>query len=303
MWERLESREIRRRRASSARTAARRGISAPEPGDRPRPDLAEGTDLLPQIRHIVILMMENHSYDNYLGMLTDRGEGLPLGPDGTPDVVNYTPNGQAFRAHHLTSTSQRKNDPSQNWHATHIQYADGRNDGFAAAVAQALPGADPAVPMGYWTEDDLPFYYGLARTFPLADHWFSSCLGPTFPNRRFLISGTAHGLIDDLPWDIIDYPQTGTIFDVLTKHGISWANYHNVRHSNVLARRVLGGRGLTAARRLARSAGGCRAWPTGPSATSHSPPTCTRSGWAGASGTCARPRSSSPTPTRARCPR
>ena len=152
----------------------------------------------------------------------------------------------------MTSTTQVKNDPSQNWHATHLQYAGGRNDGFAAAVAQALPGADPAVPMGYWTEDDLPFYYGLARTFPLADHWFSSCLGPTFPNRRFLISGTAHGLIDDLPWDIIDYPQTGTIFDVLTKHGISWVNYHNVRHYSVLLRRVFGGRGLTAARRLAQ---------------------------------------------------
>ena len=252
MWERLEGREIRRRRASSARIAARRGITAPEVGDRPRPDLPEGTDLLPQIRHIVILMMENHSYDNYLGMLTDRGEGLPLGPDGTPDVVNYLPNGQAFPAHHLTSTTQVKNDPSQNWHSTHIQYADGRCDGFAAAVAKALPGADPAVPMGYWTEDDLPFYYGLARTFPLADHWFSSCLGPTFPNRRFLISGTAHGLIDDLPWDIIDYPQTGTIFDVLTKHRIAWVNYHNVRHYSVLLRRVFGGRGLTAARRLAQ---------------------------------------------------
>ena len=84
--------------------------------------------------------------------------------------------------------------------------------------------------MGYWTEDDLPFYYGLARTFPLADRWFSSCLGPTFPNRRFLISGTAHGLMDDLPWDIVDYPEAGTIFDVLTGHGIDWVNYHNVRH-------------------------------------------------------------------------
>ena len=60
--------------------------------------------------------------------------------------------------------------------------------------------------MGYWTEDDLPFYYGLARTFPVADHWFSSCLGPTFPNRRFLLAGTAHGLIDDSPYDLLDYP-------------------------------------------------------------------------------------------------
>jgi phospholipase C len=196
-------------------------------------------------------MMENHSYDNYLGMLADRGEGLPLGPDGRPRAVNFLPNGQAFHAHHMPSTKQVKNDPSQNWRAVHLQYADGRCDGFAAAVDQALPGADPAVPMGYWTEDDLPFYYGLARTFPLCDRWFSSCLGPTFPNRRFLISGTAHGLIDDLPWDIIDYPEAGTIFDVLGNHGISWANYHNVKRSHVL-RRAFGGRGLTAARRLTR---------------------------------------------------
>src|SRR5512146_96029 len=94
MWKRLEDGEIRRRRARSARIAARRGIAWPDAGGRPRPDLPEGTDLLPQIKHIVVLMMENHSYDNYLGMLAGRGEGLPLGPDGTPDVVNRTPNGR-----------------------------------------------------------------------------------------------------------------------------------------------------------------------------------------------------------------
>ena len=143
MWERLEKREIRRRRARSARIAARRGIAVPGAGDRPRPDLPEGTDLLPRIRHIVVLMMENHSYDNYLGMLAGRGDGLPLGPDGVPDVVNRIPNGKAYRSHHLASTAQVKNDPSQNWHASHIQFAGGRNDGFATAVAEALPGGTP----------------------------------------------------------------------------------------------------------------------------------------------------------------
>jgi hypothetical protein len=106
--------------------------------------------------------------------------------------------------------------------------------------------------MGYWTERDLPFYYGLARTFPVADRWFSSCLGPTFPNRRFLIAGTAHGLIDDSPYDLLDYPPAGTIFDLLTRYGISWANYHPVpgdrrtgkwahypRHKKKMARRRL----------------------------------------------------------------
>jgi phospholipase C len=78
---------------------------------------------------------------------------------------------------------------------------------------------------GSWTDQDLPFYHGLARTFPLADHWFSSCLGPTFPNRRFLLAGTANGLMDDLPFNLLDRPRAGTIMDMLTRHGISWVNY------------------------------------------------------------------------------
>jgi phospholipase C len=239
MWERLEKREI-----------ARRGLRA-YTDTRPRPDLPPGADLIPQIKHIVVLMMENHSYDNYLGMLTGRGEGLPLAPDGSPQAASRLPNGQPVPPYHLASTTQVKDDPTQSWHASHIQYGTGTNGGFAQSVAECVPGADPTVPMGYWTGADLPFYYGLARTFPLCDRWFCSCLGPTFPNRRFLIAGTAHGLIDDLPWDLVDYPEAGTIFDTLSSHDISWTNYHNVRQATLVLRRALGGRGLVALRRLA----------------------------------------------------
>jgi phospholipase C len=220
MLERLEKREIARR--------------APRPaGERPRPGLPAGTDLLPEIKHIVVLMMENHSYDNYLGMLAGRGEGLPPATPGT---------------HHLTSTVQTAGCPTQSWRASHLQ----ATKGFPESIELTDPAADPTIPMGYWTEQDLPFYYGLARTFPLADHWHCSCLGPTFPNRRFLISGTAHGLIDDLPWDLVDYPPGGTIFDALTSAGISWVNYHNVSPVSVIFKRLLGGRFLTAARRVAQ---------------------------------------------------
>jgi phospholipase C len=240
MWERLEKREI-----------ASRALR-PGPGERPRPDLPAGSDLIPKIKHIVVLMMENHSYDNYLGMLAGRGDGLPLGADGTPLAVNVLPDGQRVPAHHLPSTVQIAKNPTQTWNASHISYADGTCGGFAASVQQTVPGADPAVPMGYWTEADLPFYYGLARVFPVADRWFCSCLGPTFPNRRFLIAGTANGLIDDLPWDLIDYPEAGTIFDALSGNDISWVNYHNVRPVKLLFTRALSARGLVVQRRLAR---------------------------------------------------
>jgi phospholipase C len=240
MWERLEHREIERR-----------GLR-PGPGSRPRPDLPEGTDLISKIEHIVVLMQENHSFDNYLGTLTGRGDGLPLGPDGAPEAVNKLSSGTQVAAHHLASTVQVGGNPSQTWNASHISYADGTCGGFAQSIEQTVPGGDPAVPLGYWTEADLPFYHGLARTFPVADRWFCSCLGPTFPNRRFMIAGTAHGLIDDLPWDLVDYPPAGTIFDLLTKHDISWVNYHNVHPAKIVLKRLLGARGLVALRRLAQ---------------------------------------------------
>ena len=71
---------------------------SPGPAERPRPDLPPGTDLIPKIKHIVVLMMENHSYDNYLGMLAGRGDGLPVDASGTPAAVNALPNGQHVTA-------------------------------------------------------------------------------------------------------------------------------------------------------------------------------------------------------------
>jgi phospholipase C len=241
VWHRLEQRELRRR--------GRRRVLL-EPGERPDPSLPEGTDLLPQIRHIVVLMMENHSYDNYLGMLTGRGDGFELGPDGQPTAENPDADGKMVRSHRLPSTEQVPGAPCQSWYATRLQWNEGKMDGFITATQEVEPEADPAIGIGYWTEEDLPFYYGLARTFPLADRWFSSCLGPTFPNRRFLISGTAHGLIDDLPFHLMDYPEAGTIFDTLTRNGISWINYHAAPGDKSRLRHAARHRGRMVRRRL-----------------------------------------------------
>jgi phospholipase C len=196
----------------------------PQPGVRPDTSRPPGTDLIPQIKHIVVLMMENHSFDNYLGTL-GRGEGFSTGDDGEPDAENPDSAGRGIRAHHLTSTGQLDGAPCQSWNASHQQWAGGKMNGFVTSTQKTAPDADETVAMGYWTEQELPFYHGLARTFPLADHWFSSCLGPTFPNRRFLLAGTAHGLIDDLPVNILDRPPAGTIMELLSRHGISWVNY------------------------------------------------------------------------------
>jgi len=214
-WERIERQKLRGR---ERRTRSNR------PGDRPDPGRPVGTDTLPQIKHIVVLMMENHSFDNYLGTL-GRGEGFPLGDDGRPDAENPDSAGTMIRAYHAGSTVQHDGVPGQSWSASHSQWAGGKMNGFVTSTELTSPEGDKTAAMAYWTEQDLPFYHGLARTFPLADRWFSSCLGPTFPNRRFLLAGTANGLMDDLPVNLLDRPRAGTILDMLTRHGISWVNY------------------------------------------------------------------------------
>src|SRR6201999_3827241 len=128
-------------------------------------------------------------------------------------------------------------------------YGSGANDGFVSAIEKLTPGADASLAMGHWTEEDLPFYAGLARTFPLAERWFSSCIGPTFPNRRFLMAGTANGLVDDEIAGVIDYPPGGTIFDLLNRHNITWANYHPAPPRPLYPRRIGGGGSLHLNRR------------------------------------------------------
>jgi phospholipase C len=190
---------------------------------------ASGAEGLEQIKHIVILMMENHSYDNYFGMLEGRGDGFTLDAARRPvdPFDNKNEAGTSVGLYHPTSTVQDGGVPSQSWAASHLQYANGACDGFVTSLQKTLVTDHPEAGMAYFDEQDLPFYYSLAKTFPLASRWFCSCLGPTFPNRRFLVAGTAHGLVDDFELALLDYPPAGTIFDHLTAHGISWANYHN----------------------------------------------------------------------------
>jgi phospholipase C len=188
------------------------------PGTRPYPRLPEGVDTLPQIEHIVVLMMENHSYDSYLGALRGCGDGFRFGRDGKPLDANPDGNGNLVRAFHMPSTCQLHALPGQDWNRSHVSWNGGRNDGFVKAST--------AVAMGYWDEQDLPFYYGLARTFPLSDRWFGSVLAQTYPNRRFLMAGTAAGIVSTTA-DALNAPPppNGTIFDRFQSRGISWRNY------------------------------------------------------------------------------
>jgi len=212
---------------------------------------------LEKIRHIVVLMMENHSYDNYFGMLMGRGEGFALGPGGEPldPHDNRGPDGRPVTLRHAASPRQFDGSPSQSWTASHEQWNGGRCDGFVTST-RARTAERQGAGMRYWGEQELPFYYGLARTFPLATRWFCSCLGPTFPNRRFLIAGTAHGLMDDVLWGLTGQPPAGTVLDLLSAAGVSWANFHNKPRGRSLAKSLCGPRSVSAGRRIGLAVAG-----------------------------------------------
>jgi phospholipase C len=185
-------------------------------GVPPNPKAPVGSDQLPQFDHIVVVMMENHSFDNILGTL-GRGDGLKLGPGGAPVATNPDGQGHLVHSFHMPNVCQLKANPAQNWNASHAQYSNGTNQGFV--TSQSGP-----VAMGYWTAADMPFTNSLARTFPLADRYFASVGAQTYPNRRYLMAGTSLGQIKNtFPTPL---PPNGTIFDQFNAHDISWKNYY-----------------------------------------------------------------------------
>jgi phospholipase C len=199
-------------RASGA--PVRKPNSLPDP-HRPA---GESTAAMP-FDHVIVVMMENHSFDNYLGMLPRRGQrkadGFKFDRHGHP--ANRQPlDGGYVLPLHATSNCQPI-DVTQSWNGTHIQIDRGRMDGFAKTDQGA---------MLYWDEQDIPFYYSLAKTFTLGNRWFCSAPCQTFPNRRFLLAATAYGLISTDFGSVNDPPPAnGTLFDRLAAHGVSWKNY------------------------------------------------------------------------------
>ena len=191
--------------------------------------------------HIVVVMMENHSFDNLLGelSLTDKAvKGLEFDDAGNAKNSNPTVKGgpSDVPAKRLATTAQAK-DITQSYEATAEQIDKGEMDGFVSSE-HGRPEA-----MGYYPPEVLPFSYSLAQSYTVADQWFCSTPGPTYPNRRFLLAGTAFGGItsgiDEILGAFLKPPPNGSIFDVLSRHNISWANYSRDVPMTLVLPRVL----------------------------------------------------------------
>ena len=176
-------------------------------------------DTVPEIQHLVVLVMENHSFDNILGTLDRPGvDGLTFA-DGVALNANPDASGNPVRAFHLPTTCQDGFHVSQSWNSSHLAWNAGANDGFVKVSGNEA--------MGYYTAADLPIVHALASTFPVCDRWFCSTMCQTYPNRMFTFAATAQGAIatDTAERIAASPPAAGTIFDALGRGGISWKNY------------------------------------------------------------------------------
>lgn len=171
------------------------------------------------VDHIVVMMMENRSYDHMLG---SRSLVEGLGGDGMPaGAANPNKAGQmvsAFPAQELCVL-----DPPHSWDAAREQLDGGKCDGFIRAYQDAQGAAANNDTMSYLTRDIVPVTYALADAGTTCDRWFSSVLGPTWPNRMYLHSAQSDGLKAN------DIPENGfswkTIYHRLSAAGIDWAYY------------------------------------------------------------------------------
>ena len=171
------------------------------------------------ITHIVVVMKENRSFDHLLGNLSTSGQP---DADAIPSTfTNPDKAGAPVAPFHLETTCVNM-DPGHQWNEMHRQVNGGAMNGFVVNGADTT-GGDGHFVMGNYTADDLPFYYWLANTYAINDHHFASARSGTWPDRNFLLLGTADGI--KCTYCGLPNPATRTIFDALDDAGVSWGVY------------------------------------------------------------------------------
>ena len=206
-------------------------IGAPAPPRRDRPDSQTGPPAQSPIEHLVVLMQENHTFDNYFGTYPGAdgipaGVCMPVNPQDTNDTRCVTPFHLEPGAHQLDEGDSTEGhiapvDPDHSQSTFQAQYNNGRLDGFVYALNQR--NQDGRIAMGYYDARDLPYYWAIADQYVLFDRFFSSASGGSVLNHFFWVAGASGGNQDrfaraganDLP----------TIFDRLEQHGVSWKFY------------------------------------------------------------------------------
>lgn len=177
-----------------------------------------------KIKHVIWIIQENHSFDNYFGKFP--------GADGLPPSVCLPVmpgSSKCVRPFHMPP-DQPIVDLPHNWAGAHAAYDHGTMDGFVWAEGSIYT-------LGYFDRRDIPNYWQYARQFTLCDRFFSSINTGSFPNHVYTVAAQSGGVINNLHSikeveEVEDDPDGfsfATIVRLLGNKRISWKYYVETR--------------------------------------------------------------------------
>jgi phospholipase C len=189
---------------------------------------------LNDIETIVIVILENRSFDHVVGYLSLLDTNVPIpvnGLHGDPAWIakyaNDDPNGHQIDPFRLGPNVQRVDDPPHDWSSINRQITTpphsglpGTMGGFVKSYAQSHP-HDQRLVMGYYDAAAVPVFDFFARNFVICDNWFSPLPTGTQPNRLMAMAGMSQ-LKDNAT---LKLPDQELVYDWLGRNNISWCHY------------------------------------------------------------------------------
>jgi phospholipase C len=188
------------------------------------------TGTIADLKHVVILMQENRSFDHYFGTLRgvrgfgdkqaltwQNGDNIFQQPDTTRTDLGY------LLPYNLTD--QVDGDLDHSWDGDHQAWDGGLWNNWVPAKTEET--------MGYFTRDEIPFQYAIADAFTICDGYHQAIMAPTSPNRMYFWTGTSAGWTsnpNDYEVDFgpdADTPEVTTYPQLLQAAGIDWQVYTN----------------------------------------------------------------------------
>jgi phospholipase C len=222
-----------------------------------------GSGSVDSINHVIFMMQENHSFDNYFGMLNPyrKANGWNIGDDGVDyevdgiddklsTISNQDDQGTSYPLFKFTSTCV--DDMSSDWLASFgdvspynfqttrpinlqgfVHDAEGYANSCATSGGGTCAGSFTDTTgqraMGYYDQGFLNYYYYMASQFAVDDRWFSPVASYSVDNRiATFTGGTTQGLAYNPGSDGLPQLDIPTIFQELDQAGVSWKIYYTV---------------------------------------------------------------------------
>jgi len=211
-----------RRRFLTGLAGAAGALALPGCGSSPQPGAAASGGALPNpvasgIDHVIVVMMENRSFDHYLGWLP--------GADGKQAGLRYLDdNGEGHDTYPLAPEWQgcAFRDPDHSHEGGMVQFNDGACDRFLAGNA-----IGDLFPIGYYTQQDLSFHGQAAPAWTAYDRYFTSIMAETYPNRFYQHAAQTVQIHNNIQ-DAFTNPATiPTIWDRLVDAGLTGTYYYS----------------------------------------------------------------------------